>query len=243
MQHAETDILIVGAGPCGLMLANEMGVRGIRAIVVDREPGVASAPQANATQARSMEHYRRHGFADEIRAQGLPPDHPTDVAYFTTLAGHELGRFRMPPSQEAKAYLLENTHIWNAAEMPHRIPQSLVEQTLLKHAETHGSIEVRFNAEMTGFEDHGDKVTARVRDTQDGEDTVIVARFLFAADGPQSATRKQLGIRYDGGEAATRDFMGGRMLSIYLDVPGFHVELGLDKAWMYWISMSEGGRA
>ena len=84
METVETDVLIVGAGPCGLMLANELGVRGIRAIVVDREEDVAKAPQANATQARSMEHYRRHGFASDIRKLGLPQDHPTDVAYFTS---------------------------------------------------------------------------------------------------------------------------------------------------------------
>ena len=93
-----TDVLIVGAGPCGLMLANELGRRGVRAILVDREATVATAPQANATQARSMEHYRRHGFAHEIRALGLPPDHPTDVCYVTTYAGHELARHRMPSS-------------------------------------------------------------------------------------------------------------------------------------------------
>ena len=52
-------------------------------ILVDEKPGTAFNPQANATQARTMEHYRRLGFADEIRQAGLPADHPTDVAYFT----------------------------------------------------------------------------------------------------------------------------------------------------------------
>ena len=59
----ETDVLVAGGGPCGLMLANELGRRGIRCMVVDAKPGTAFNPQANATQARTMEHFRRLGFA------------------------------------------------------------------------------------------------------------------------------------------------------------------------------------
>ena len=70
---SETDVFVAGSGPCGLMLANELGRRGVRAVVVDMKEATAFNPQANATQARSMEHYRRHGFADEIRAAGMPP--------------------------------------------------------------------------------------------------------------------------------------------------------------------------
>jgi hypothetical protein len=96
-----TDVLISGGGPCGLMLANELGRRGIRCLVVDAKPGTAFNPQANATQARTMEHFRRLGFAHEVRAQGLPPDHPTDIAYFTRFAHHELAQSRLPTAAEA----------------------------------------------------------------------------------------------------------------------------------------------
>lgn len=234
MTHLDTDVLIIGAGPCGLMLANELGVRGINAIVVDREADVATAPQANATQARSMEHYRRHGFAAEIRKLGLPSDHPTDVAYFTTYSGWELGRFRMPASGDADAYVRANAHIWNAAEMPHRIPQSLVERVLLKHARKHASIEVRFLTEMTDFDDTGEAVTADLRSVESGETSRLSARYVFAADGAKSVARSKLGLRLDGGDPTKRDFMGGEMLSIYVDVPGFYDELKLERAWMYW---------
>ena len=63
-----TDVLIAGGGPCGLMLANELGRRNIRCLLVDTKPGTAFNPQANATQARTMEHFRRLGFAQEIAA-------------------------------------------------------------------------------------------------------------------------------------------------------------------------------
>ncbi|MFT6676668.1 MAG: 2-polyprenyl-6-methoxyphenol hydroxylase-like FAD-dependent oxidoreductase [Sulfitobacter sp.] len=234
VQQIETQVLIIGAGPCGLMLANELGQRGIDAIVVDQKASVAQAPQANATQARTMEHYRRLGLAEEIRAQGLPADYPTDVAYFTTLAGHEIGRHKMPSSGRAGAFVRENAHIWNAAEMPHRIPQSLVEQTLWRHATGHENIAVRFDMQVTGFEDDGQGVSARIKHTKTGETTMIRASYMFAADGAQSPTRRSLGIRHGGGDAAERDFMGGRMLSVYVDAPTFYDELDVPKAWMYW---------
>jgi len=80
------------------MLANELGRRNVRALVLDQKPGTAFNPQANATQARTMEHYRRLGFAEEIRSLGMPEDFPTDIAYFTRFAKYELARFRLPSS-------------------------------------------------------------------------------------------------------------------------------------------------
>lgn len=234
MAALETDVLIVGAGPCGLMLANELGRRGIPARVVDQDTGVATAPQANATQARSMEHYRRLGFADEIRKLGLPSDHPTDVAYFTTYSGYELGRHRMPPSGEADRIVRELESVWNAAELPHRVPQSHVEHVLYEKARALPGVEIAFNWRATAFEDNGDCVVTYLEHVQNGEKQTVVSKYLFGADGGSSVVRKQLGIRYGGGDPTERDFMGGQMLSIYIDAPAFYDKLVGERAWMYW---------
>ena len=140
----KTDVLIAGGGPCGLMLAIELGRRGIACLLVDAKPSTAFNPQANATQARTMEHFRRLGFAHEIRAMGLPPDHPTDIAYFTRYAHHELARISLPTAAQAVKKIKTMSGSWSAAELPHRVSQKFVEQVLRRHAEAPDCNDVRY---------------------------------------------------------------------------------------------------
>src|SRR6266487_348978 len=60
----DTDVLIVGAGPTGLMLANQLGRRGIAATIVDRHSGAAQQTRAMAVHARTLEIYRKLGIAE-----------------------------------------------------------------------------------------------------------------------------------------------------------------------------------
>lgn len=232
MTEQEVDVLIAGGGPFGLMLANELGRRGVTAALFDAKPSTAFNPQANATQARTMEHYRRLGFADEIRRLGLPPDYPTDVAYFTRYAGHELARFKLPSAKDAHRITASNAGSWNAAEPPHRVSQKYVERVLRSHAEALPGIEVRFDWCLTRVEDEGERVRAWVERNDGSEAREIVARYLVGGDGPRSSVRRGLGIAYGGETGVRRHFFGGRMFAIYLRCPQFYAVVPHAPAWM-----------
>lgn len=237
MAHGETgidtDILIAGGGPCGLMLANELGRRGIRCLVVDPKPGTAFNPQANATQARTMEHFRRLGFADEIRSLGLPADHATDIAYFTRFAHHELARIRLPNAAEAVTKIKSMGGSWSAAELPHRVSQKFVEAVLRRHAQGWPSADVRYGWRLERFKDNGTSIDATVLPLDGGAPLEVRARYLVGADGARSFVRRELNIDWGGVTGIRREFMGGKMLAIYLRAPGLQAAIPHPKAWMY----------
>src|SRR5258705_6803410 len=66
----DTDVLIVGGGPTGLMLANQLGRRGIRAMIVDRHSGPAQQTRAMAVHARTLEIYSKLGIAERALELG-----------------------------------------------------------------------------------------------------------------------------------------------------------------------------
>ncbi len=102
-------VVIIGAGPCGLVLAIELGRRNISTVILEEKARPPRFPSANATQARTMEHYRRLGFAEKVRAKGLPPDYPTDIAYFTRFTKHELARIKLPSARQASKIIMTLT--------------------------------------------------------------------------------------------------------------------------------------
>ena len=229
---AHSQVLIVGGGPFGLVLAIELGRRGVRVVLLDARLESARNPQANATQARTMEHYRRLGFADEVRALGMPPDFPTDIAYFTRFATHELARFSLPSAREARQMVSTLSGSWSAAELPHRCNQMFIEPVLRRHAEALPGVSVKYGWRVTGFVETADGVEATIEAAGRGQSRTLRADYLVGGDGARSTVRQALGIRYGGETGVVRDFVGGRMYAVYARIPDFYRAIPHRPAWM-----------
>jgi len=231
-ERTHVDVVVVGGGPFGLMLSIELGRRGIGAVLLDEKSSTARNPQANATQARTMEYFRRLGFADEVRAMGLPADYPTDIAYFTRFAKHELARFKLPSAREARQNVGSRSGSWNGAELPHRVSQKFVEQVLHRKAGALDGISLRYGWRVDAFDAHPDHVSVEAVNVRTGERTEVTARYMVAGDGARSFVRRSLGIPLEGETGVVRDFFGGRMYALYLRAPDFYDIVPHAPAWM-----------
>lgn len=231
------EVAIVGGGPVGMMLAIELGRRGVPAVLFNDRPTTSPFAQANATQARTMEHFRRLGFADRVRERGLPPDYPTDIAYFTRYAGWELARFSLPSSRDARMIVRTLGGSWSAAELPHRCSQMYVEQVLFDELSRLSSIRVAYGWRVRSFAECDDGVVVCAEPTQSaasGQANQVLARWVVGCDGARGVVRRHLGIDYAGESGVQRDFMGGRMHAMHFRSPDLYRVIGHPPAWMYW---------
>jgi 2-polyprenyl-6-methoxyphenol hydroxylase-like FAD-dependent oxidoreductase len=217
-----------------LILAIELGRRRVGTIVLDEKTSPAPFPQANATQARTMEHYRRLGLAERIRSQGLPPDYPTDIGYFTRFTKHELARFSLPAARQARDLIKTLTGSWSAAELPHRCSQMFVERILRAEAEALDAVTIRSGWRATRVQQSDTGVTVEAV-SADGRDLrTLRCKFVVGADGGRSVTRKSLGVNLVGEAGVVRDFLGGRMFAIYICTGKLYDLIPHPAAWTYW---------
>lgn len=194
---SETEVLIVGAGPVGLTLAIDLGQRGVRCTLVERNQAPGRLPKMERCNARTMEIYRRLGIAEQIRDAGYPRDEPMDVFIVTSLAEPPLLHRAYPSVGELQAQGRQRNDGGAPLEPYHLISQYTLEPLLKSVAERTPNVTVRFGCELTEFVQDEDGVSASVVDSQDGAQE-IRARYLVGCDGGASTVRKQLGIRLSG---------------------------------------------
>ena len=110
MKVLETDVLIVGAGPVGLVTALLLRKAGLDALVIERRPTLHQAPQAHVISSRSLEICRAIGMSDgPIRAAGPNPADTIYVRWVDRLAGRDLGVFSMAANPGVLAHMLSVT--------------------------------------------------------------------------------------------------------------------------------------
>lgn len=207
-REIETPVLIAGGGPVGMTLALNLARYGVPSLLVERNPTTTRHPKMDLTNGRSMELFKRLGINDRLRAAGIPPENPFDVVWLTSLAGHELHRFKYPSAQEATRALHEKNDGSQASEAGLRVSQIVIEPVLKQATDENPLIDVRFS---TAFErivaQDAQGITAEISDAASGEITQVRCKFLAGCDGGGSRVRRQLGIELDGELAAAQAYM------------------------------------
>jgi 2-polyprenyl-6-methoxyphenol hydroxylase-like FAD-dependent oxidoreductase len=229
---ADRSVAIVGGGPIGLALALHLDMYGVKSTVFNAEAETRSHPKGNIHNARTMELFRKLGLAGEIRALGLPGDHPFDVAYFTRLNAYEIARGRTPSRDERLRLRDAGPATDQLPEPTHRINQMYVERFLFDEASRRPGITMRFGWTVDTLTENRDGVTLRAS-RAGGQTEEHRASYVVGCDGSRSTVRKALGIRYEGEDHLMNVFMGGEFVSIHMSIPGFYEALGPRKAWMY----------
>ena len=178
----KTDVLIVGAGPTGLMAACQLARFGVNLLIIDAKPGVTAQSRALLITARSMEIYQEMGLSDRVIAGGQSI---SDLSIY--MAGKEKIKLSLGKAGEG---LTDFPYLQS-------FEQSRNEELL--YAELRKwKIDVSWNTEFLHLEQSAKGVTAEVRDLLSERVWTINARYLIGCDGASSSVRQMLKCRFDG---------------------------------------------
>ena len=196
--HAK--VLIVGAGPTGLMLAAQLLRYGIQPVIIDSKQGPTDQSKALAVQARSLEIYRQMGIADRVLANGKPA---SGVSF--TIDGRQAAAFSLSnvgTGQTLFPYLL-------------MYQQSKNERLLLDFLTQH-CCPVYWETELTLLKQTGSGVETALQ--YNDQHTALTCDWVIGADGAHSIVRKQLQVSFSG-DTYQHEFY---LADLELDNKGLH---------------------
>ncbi|PBC36063.1 hypothetical protein CJ178_32145 [Rhodococcus sp. ACPA4] len=223
-------VIVVGGGPVGAVVALELGSRGIPTLMLEQSTTTTVNPRCNTTNARSMEYFRRHGLADEIRRAGLPLDHPSDVVYCTDILGDELTRFEFSSAQQILDGSASEFDEWPTPEPQHRISQIYLEPILHKRLSELDAVSVQRGWAVESVVSLDDHAVVHARRLEDGLEQAFEAEYVVGCDGGASNVRSSIGATLKGDGKAAHE-----RVSVYFKSE----ELGTlladrQPGWMYW---------
>lgn len=193
----DTQVLIVGAGPVGLTLAIDLGKRGVRCKLIEKNAAPLGYPKMERCNPRTMEIFRRMGVAEQVRAAGYPEDWPMDVYFIFDLMRPPVWKMAYPTVAKAKAKR-DRTNDGSTPLEPYQVISQYTLEPLLKSiAEAIPDVDINFGHEFESFEEIRGGVQVNIR-RLDGSRTTIDAEYLVGCDGAASPVRKQLGFKMEG---------------------------------------------
>ncbi|EPQ61229.1 monooxygenase [Gloeophyllum trabeum ATCC 11539] len=215
MSPAPPEVLIVGAGPAGLVAALTLAHNDIPVRIIEKLPSPRLGQKGAGIQPRSLEVYRFLDVLPDLLWEGTlyPP-----MRLYKLPGGTEVLRewYMVDPTEPKPGVPYLNGLL---------LGQDHLEATLRKHLERRG-YHVEFGTELVSLEQDADRVVARLVKKENGQDVheTIETKFLIGADGAKGIVRKQLGLKFQG---ETRD--GQHMI-----IADVHIE-GLDNDhWHMW---------
>jgi 2-polyprenyl-6-methoxyphenol hydroxylase-like FAD-dependent oxidoreductase len=176
-----TEVLIVGAGPSGLMMACQLAVHGIHFRIIDKKEHPVTYSGALIVHARSVEIFNQMGISDEVVEEAIIANNLSVVFNGKKTVQISLKNIGKGLTKFPNLYLIE---------------QSKTEQLLIDFISAQGcSIERK--TELKSFTQDESGVTSILK-LPDGKEETIKTQYLIAADGGQSTVREQLKISFAG---------------------------------------------
>ena len=218
---ADTPVLMAGGGPAGLAAAAELALHGVACVVIEPRPVVSHRrPRAKTTSVRTMEHLRRWGIADTLRAAApLPVAWSQRVTFCESLSGARITDFD-------GAFGLTTERDERFAEAGQQVPQPVVEEVLRGHVAGQPGVDLRLGHTVLELDQRSDRVVVTVRDRAGARYTVS-ARYVLGCDGAAGVVRDQIGARYTGHSDPRPNF------NVVFHAPALDTHLG--PAVQYWV--------
>ena len=175
-------VVIIGAGPVGLITALGLARQGLRCVVFEDDRRLSLDTKAGTILSRTLEIFHRYGVADAVLAQALRVD--------------EIGEIDRRTQKSTYPVLLDALADETRYPFVINLPQQDLEPVLAREAVATGLVDIRMEHRYVTHVDHGDHVVVDVM--HGGQTLRQEAAYLLACDGGRSAVRDQLGVKVEG---------------------------------------------
>ena len=183
VHDVDVDVVVVGAGPVGLTLANILGLQGVRTLVVEERESLIDYPRGVGLDDESLRTFQAIGLVDRV----LPHTVPNQILRFVDAKRRVLAE--MAPPDARFGWPRRNGFV-----------QPLVDAELLKGLDRFEHVEVWWGRPMTSLAVAPGAVTVEL----DRESKKLRARYVVGCDGGRSPTRRMMGVSFDGTTSPTR---------------------------------------